>query len=96
MIITSVEQQDGESQKEYTQRLRDLLIEERAFPKSSDPFGPIDYVGSILSDFAAHRAGVPALPWGSLPEDQKKQFREMAVQTVSSWAVEQIMVAKSR
>ncbi len=94
--IASVEQQENESQKEYMSRIRDLLIEERSFPKSSDPFGPIDYIASIILAHQAIEEGHSVQKWGHVSDPVKDKFRSLATQTVASWAVDQIMAARTR
>lgn len=92
----SVEQLDNESQKEYVKRLHDLLVTERLSPKSDDPFGPIDYLGSILYMHDAMNRGASLLRWGLLDSDVKDKFRERARETVASWAVEELMVSTQK
>ncbi len=91
-VNQSLDQLDNESQKEYVRRLHDLLAAERLSPKSDDPFGPIDYLGSILYMHDAMNRGAASIRWGLLTNEVRDKFRERARETVASWAVEELMV----
>ncbi len=97
-ISNSIEPIENESAKEYTTRLKSLLIQERGFPRSDDPFGPIDYVASILYVYEASATTHQRKPvrWGLVEDKIRDEFREKAKQTVASWAMEEIMASKVR
>lgn len=58
-------------------------------PRDDDAFGPLDFVANILYQ---HEGG--EVRWGNLRDDLREKYRAMAVQTVSSWAVEEIAATK--
>ncbi len=94
-ISTSLDLQSGETSAGYIERLRSLLVEERGFPKSSDPFGPIDYIAHIIYAYEAAAEGHSVIRWGAMREIIRDKYREKATQTIASWSIEQIMIAKA-
>lgn len=96
MISRSIDPRPGETSDLYAERLRALLIEERGFPKSTDPFGPIDYVASILYEYACKKKNQITLRWGKLSDEVAAEFRQMATRTVATWALEEMMATKAK
>ena len=58
-------------------------------PKNSDPFGPLDFVASIL--YASDNPGIIRSRWWCLAEGIKETYRDKAIQTVSSWAQDELV-----
>lgn len=63
-------------------------------PKDNDEFGPLDYVAHILYQYHCQSTGGSPVRWYALRDDMKKTFREQAIQTVASWATEEITQLK--
>jgi hypothetical protein len=93
-VDNSSEQGHDEGRSEYIARLRSMLIAEREKPKSDDPFGPIDYMASILHTYDHSKSPVGPLRWGMMTEDKRDEYREKAKQTIATWAMEEIMASK--
>lgn len=62
-------------------------------PMDSDPYGPLDFVAKILYAHACEGKSEP-VRWSALREDLKKLHREQAVQTVASWANEELQAER--
>lgn len=87
---------NNESQKEYVARLEAELAAEKLKPRSDDPFGPVDYLASILHAHHSMSSGATMTPWWKVTDEQKEAFRQKAKETVASWSLEQIQAAAAK
>jgi hypothetical protein len=59
-------------------------------PRDSDPYGPLDFVAKILYSYDCATENKAPTRWSGLPEQTKERFRAKAIQTVGSWASEEL------
>lgn len=62
--------------------------------RDSDPFGPLDFLAKILYEHDCHARGVVPIRWHKLQVNLLEQFRQQAIQTVASWANEELQMQR--
>lgn len=58
--------------------------------KDSDPFGPLDFVANILYGYDCQGRGTVSIRWAKLSAVEQETFRQQAINTVASWAHEEL------
>lgn len=59
-------------------------------PRESDPYGPLDFVAKILYAHDCEQNKMEPVRWWALRDELKERFRQQAVNTVASWATEEL------
>lgn len=88
--LTQEEHHDPAWRKSVTDEFTKFAQATGIVPRDSDPYGPLDFVAKILYAHDCATSGKEPIRWALLQVDLKEKFRGQAVQTVASWANEEL------
>ena len=88
--ITEDEHRDERWREKVIQAYTTFASATGIVARDSDPYGPLDFVAKILYSYDCAMGNREPLRWSMLQADLKERFREQAIQTVASWANEEL------